>query len=602
MLRVFPVVSWRRASAASKERVSPNAPFHTTLRSRAILLVALSALPPLAVMLAMATQWRRHEVLDAQARALELVRRASAIHAGQLQARDRTLVPVAHPVLDGAGGTDRVILRVFEVGWLREAVAEIPLPPGTVLAIFDNEGSVVAQHPRADARLHLARQSPLIQAAIGSRREGTLESDAFDGVRRTFAHAPLRNPDTGRDLFIAVGIPLGVATAIADRTLFFDFMGFGLAIVVGLIASSLAGERLVSMADALEARQRDALEAGIAERRRTQETLQKLSHVVDQTADSVFVTSRDGVIEYVNPAFEMLTGYSRTEAVGQTPRLFSSGLHDARFFQTLWATITAGRVFRAIVTNRARDGRLFDEDQTITPMRDDSGAITHFISTGRDITARKRTEQAVRRLNQQLEQETTRIANLLHDEAGQFLTSAHILLADLGRDLPTSSREQVQVVRRHLDQVEESLRTVSHDLHPRILTDLGLVGALRFRTELFTRRTGVAAVVQAGEDDSLPHGVEVAVYRLVQEALTNAGKYARASRVTIALARSGPRLVCSVQDDGGGFDPARAAAREAPALGIQNMRDRIEALGGTLEIVSRPGEGTLVRAVLPIEG
>jgi PAS domain S-box-containing protein len=306
-----------------------------------------------------------------------------------------------------------------------------------------------------------------------------------------------------------------------------------------------AQEALRQVRDQLETRVRqrtsqlvkanEALRLEIAERKRMEETLQRLSHVVEQTADSVLVTNRDGVIEYVNPAFEAMTGYARGEAIGKTPHLISSGLHDARFFAHLWENILAGRVFRTVVKNKKKDGRVFDEDQTITPMRDDKGQITHFISTGRDVTERKRTEHAIRRLNLLLEQETTRIANLLHDEAGQFLTSAHIMIADVARELPPASRERLQEVRQHLDQVESQLRMISHDLHPRILKDLGLVGTFRFRAQAFERRTGVKTSVKADRDYHPSAAVEATLYRLVQEGLNNAAKHARAKAITLSL-------------------------------------------------------------------
>src|SRR4029077_18860338 len=115
-----------------------------------------------------------------------------------------------------------------------------------------------------------------------------------------------------------------------------------------------------------------------------------------------------------------------------------------------------------------------------TPIRNPAGAITHFVSTGRDITERKRIEAALRRLNAALEDESARIASVPHDEAGQFLSSAHITLADVARELGPEQRSRVQQVRHHLDLAEEQLRLVSHELHPRILADLGLTEAVRF--------------------------------------------------------------------------------------------------------------------------
>lgn len=346
-------------------------------------------------------------------------------------------------------------------------------------------------------------------------------------------------------------------------------------------------------------RAHDMLEMRVRERTAQ---LQKVSRIVEQTADSVFVTDRKGTIEYVNPAFEQLTGYTTAEAIDATPRIFSSGLHDSKFFAHLWETITAGKVFRAIVKNRHKSGRLYDEDQTITPIRDADGAITHFVSTGRDVTQRRRMQEALRRLNAMLENETTRIASLLHDEAGQFLSAAYIAIADIARDASPEMRVRLEDVRGHLDHVERQLRALSHDLHPRILRDLGLVGSIRSRAQAFTKRTGIAVTIAAPCDCLCDVPSQVVVFRLVQEALTNVLKHAGASRVTITLGCQGTTLTCSVQDNGVGFDPTAVLAREGePSLGLCCMQDRVEAVGGTFEIISSPGAGTEIRASLPTE-
>ncbi|MCZ7567969.1 MAG: PAS domain S-box protein [Ardenticatenaceae bacterium] len=134
----------------------------------------------------------------------------------------------------------------------------------------------------------------------------------------------------------------------------------------------------------------------ITARKRAEEERSKLLSAIVQTADSVMIATRSGVIEYVNPGFEELTGYTREEAVGKTPRILNSGHHDTQFYEELWKTVLAGRVFRAVFTNRKKNGQLYYQEETITPVRDASGTITHFVSTGRDITARRRAEEAVR--------------------------------------------------------------------------------------------------------------------------------------------------------------------------------------------------------------
>ncbi|MGV3720918.1 MAG: PAS domain S-box protein [Actinomycetota bacterium] len=139
--------------------------------------------------------------------------------------------------------------------------------------------------------------------------------------------------------------------------------------------------------------------------------LRKLSSVVEQTADAVLITDPDGRIEYVNPAFERLTGYSREEAAGQTPRILRSGRQEARTYEELWRTILSGRVFHGILVNRTKDGRLFYSQKTITPLRDESGAVVRFVSTDKDVTENRRAEEALRQREASLA-EAQRIAQL----------------------------------------------------------------------------------------------------------------------------------------------------------------------------------------------
>jgi phosphoserine phosphatase RsbU/P len=120
----------------------------------------------------------------------------------------------------------------------------------------------------------------------------------------------------------------------------------------------------------------------------------RLVRAVEQTADAVMITNRQGVIEYVNPAFEETTGYSANEALGRTPRLIKSGFHDKQFYKELWDLLTAGKPFRGVITNRKKSGQLYWSAQTISSMKDANGEITHFVSVMKDMTElRKQQEQ-----------------------------------------------------------------------------------------------------------------------------------------------------------------------------------------------------------------
>ena len=122
----------------------------------------------------------------------------------------------------------------------------------------------------------------------------------------------------------------------------------------------------------------------------------RLVRAVEQTADTVLITNRKGVIEYVNPAFEELSGYSVSEAQGRTPSFLKSGLHDVQFYQALWALLLEGKPFRGIIINRKKTGQLYWAAQTISSMKDENGEITHFVSVMKDMTElRKQQEQEV---------------------------------------------------------------------------------------------------------------------------------------------------------------------------------------------------------------
>lgn len=124
----------------------------------------------------------------------------------------------------------------------------------------------------------------------------------------------------------------------------------------------------------------------------------KMSRALEQTADAVVITDRDGIIEYVNDAFEDISGYAREEVLGRTPALLRSKFQDQAFYDHLWETLLNGLPFTDVFINRRKDGELYYEEKTITPVRDETGNITHFVSTGKDITRRLMAQQRLHRV------------------------------------------------------------------------------------------------------------------------------------------------------------------------------------------------------------
>jgi signal transduction histidine kinase len=205
----------------------------------------------------------------------------------------------------------------------------------------------------------------------------------------------------------------------------------------------------------------------------------------------------------------------------------------------------------------------------------------------------------LRHVNESLEQEIKRIAHALHDEAGQLLVSVHLALAELERDSLPAARPGFRRVQGQLEQIEYQLRHLSHELRPTVLDDLGWLAAIEFLADGVSKRAQLPIHVHSSVSGRLPPAIETALYRAVQEALTNASRHARASCVRIEVEREVDTLRCVISDDGIGFDIALCDG--GGGLGLKGMRERLAAVGGSVQISSAPGEGTRIRLRLPME-
>ena len=212
--------------------------------------------------------------------------------------------------------------------------------------------------------------------------------------------------------------------------------------------------------------------AELRRQRAEQQTL-KLSSAVEQTADAVLITDCNGTIEYVNRAFEQISGYSSVEALGQRPSLVKSGKHDVTYYQKLWKTLLAGDVYRDVLVNRRKDGALYYEEKTITPLRDASGAITHFISTGKDITERMRSQE--------------RLRFMAHHDALTELPNRALFLDRLAQSVAYARwhRRLVAIMFLDLDRFKHINDTLGHAAGDQLLQAL----ALRLKAALRERDT-----------------------------------------------------------------------------------------------------------------
>ena len=170
------------------------------------------------------------------------------------------------------------------------------------------------------------------------------------------------------------------------------------------------GSELILLSRAVAVRNADGIVAGmmgcsqdITERRRAEEALRLQGAAVVAAANGIVVTDLDGLVVWANPAVKELTGFGERELIGQNPRMLKSGVQDDAFYRNFWTTIKSGKTWRGEMTNRRKDGTLYEEDMTVSPIRNAAGKITHFVAIKQDVTQRKQTEENLRRSNAQLE-------------------------------------------------------------------------------------------------------------------------------------------------------------------------------------------------------
>ena len=318
--------------------------------------------------------------------------------------------------------------------------------------------------------------------------------------------------------------------------------------------------------------------------------------------DVVFTTDLTGLFTSINRAGENLMGYKRSDVASMHFAAVVAPEHAALARRMLERKVNGeveGTQYEIEIVTR--DGRRIPvEVHTALTYQDGKAVGVHGIA--RDVTERKQAEDTLRWLNERLEEEAKRIAHALHDEAGQLLSSVHLALEEFARGLPKGARAGLGTVKELLDQIEEELRRLSHELRPTVLDDLGLLPALEFLADRVSKRSGLVITVGGTTERRLPASVETALYRSVQEALNNVMRHAKATRVRVEFRQGEGAVECAVRDDGVGFDaPAAQGRRGEGGLGLLGIRERADALGGTLTIRSAPGQGTEVQITIPVE-
>jgi PAS domain S-box-containing protein len=365
----------------------------------------------------------------------------------------------------------------------------------------------------------------------------------------------------------------------------------------------------------------------ITRRIEAQENGRRLTAAVEAAANAVVITDPNGRIEWVNPAFTRLTGYTREEAVGNTPALLNSGRHDEPFYRELWETITSGSVWRGQVVNRRRNGEEYTEEMTITPVRDRTGQVASFIAVKQDVTdrilyqkglieARERAEEMARTKNSLL----NNLSHELRTPLTVILGFSQLLLKEVPDHLYEFAYEVHSGGRRLKDTFESVLSLAQLEangvsLQPEMVALLeearDIAGNYRLRLE----EKGIDWMVSG--DDDLVCVDRMIASRILHNLISNAVKFTDSGSVAIEIEAGSSDVTLRVSDTGQGISEAflphifeefrqesdgLQRSHDGTGLGLTIVRKLVELHRGRIGVQSAQGVGTTFTVVLPNAG
>ncbi len=351
-------------------------------------------------------------------------------------------------------------------------------------------------------------------------------------------------------------------------------------------------------------------------RRQAIEEQTRLAAIMDSAMDAIITVDSLQRIVLFNDAAESIFGLSRDQALGAPlerliPDRFKAAhrKHVQRFGDTGDTTRRMGA--KLVLFGLRASGEEFPIDASISQVRVEGHIFLTVIL--RDVTERVQAEAAIARSHQELrvlsnaanaalEVERRRVARELHDELGQQLTAMKIDISDLERSL-ASDRPDLQTRCMHLrgliDQTVASTRRIAADLRPLMLDDLGLGAALEWLAQNTAQRTGISVRVAIDEAlTEVPEPHASAIFRIVQESLTNVARHANASRVEVEVRNDNQHALVSVRDNGRGI--AAGDEDKRGSFGLLGIKERARLLGGHASIENHPGGGAVVKAHLPL--
>ncbi|MFA5973727.1 MAG: PAS domain S-box protein [Lentimicrobiaceae bacterium] len=374
------------------------------------------------------------------------------------------------------------------------------------------------------------------------------------------------------------------------------------------------------------------LDNDITERIQAEKILLKLSSAVEQTVDSIIITDRDGTIEYVNRAFELLTGYSSEEALGKTPRILKSAIQDQKSYEDMWRTILSGKVFKAEFVNKKRNGDLYDEEKTISPIFDKNKNITHFVGIGVDITKRKLAGLELIEAKNKAEESDRLKSAFLTNMSHEIRTPLNGILGFTGllKEPKLSGVEQQEYIKIIEKSGERMLNIISDIISISIVESGNLKTSIAatdmnkqieflltfFKPEAMRKELDIYCTKLLSPSESVILTDKEKVNSILSNLIKNAIKFTKTGSIEFGCEKKGQYLEYYVKDTGIGinqekmeiiFDRFRQGSEshtrnyEGAGLGLSISKAYVEVLGGKIWVESEEGKGSTFYFTIPYQ-
>ncbi|MGQ0524782.1 MAG: PAS domain S-box protein [Betaproteobacteria bacterium] len=506
--------------------------------------------------------------------------------------------PMSRRISNADGQFLGVATAAVDILYFHDVYRALELGPAGHVFLFRRDGVLLTSFPQNEARLGSSFKAHLLFTALGGAPTGVLRTAGImDDQPRLIAYHSV--PDYPLVAVVASSVNY-VLQEWRQQSLY--AAGGAVVAIAIILAAALLLLRQVRRSEDL------AVEVTASE--------QRLNAIIGSAMDAVITVDENQDIVLFNAAAERIFGCPSLEAVGGPldrflPQRFRAAhrAHVERFGQT---GVTMRRMGENIVLSGLRaDGEEFPIDASISQVV--VGGHRFYTVILRDITERQRaaaqlaeSHHELRELygamNEVREAERIRIARELHDELAQWLTALKMDVSWIASRLPrdeTRLLDKTARMKEVVDTTVAAVRRIASDLRPVMIDDLGLVPAIEHLLHDFSQRTGITISLDTSTDRVEFHDpVATAVYRMVQEALTNVARHANATRVEVRMALNGEQLQVMVRDNGRGID--EAGLRRRKSYGVLGIRERAQTLGGIARIYRADEGGTIVEITIPM--